>query len=326
MKTLSACLSGIKQIEVRQRNIEIAEDEVLVKTSFMGICGSDKTVYNGDVPPQGGLNTEMRTPFNYPFYFGHEACGVVEEVGSKVRKLSPGDKVVAFAWVETFSTYFKSREDDLERYPEELDPEVAGVGEPASCAVFSGMNANIQLGDTVAVVGMGFAGQIISQVAKAKGAYKTIGVDLHDKKLVLAEDLGLDYAVNANKVDARKAILDITNKKGVDVVIEAGGSAETINLCSDVVRHNGTIAFYSWVINDVTLNISRWHNNSLTILNTGMNHHGVKMRSIWCAEAFRVLAQNQINVKSLITHTFPLKKIDKAFEADPSAVKVLLYP
>jgi L-iditol 2-dehydrogenase len=66
MKTQSACLTGIGRIEARERELTIGPDEVLVKTHLAGICGSDKNLYNGIIPPSGGLNTEMRIPFAYP--------------------------------------------------------------------------------------------------------------------------------------------------------------------------------------------------------------------------------------------------------------------
>jgi len=66
MKTKSACLTGVKGIEARERELTIGPGEVLVKTHLAGICGSDKNLYLGIIPPSGGLNTEMRTVFAYP--------------------------------------------------------------------------------------------------------------------------------------------------------------------------------------------------------------------------------------------------------------------
>ena len=73
MRIRSGCLTGIKAIEVRERELEIADNEILVKTHAAGICGQDKNLYNGVIPPSGGLNTEMKNPFGYPYYYGHEA-------------------------------------------------------------------------------------------------------------------------------------------------------------------------------------------------------------------------------------------------------------
>jgi 2-desacetyl-2-hydroxyethyl bacteriochlorophyllide A dehydrogenase len=329
LRTRSVCLTGIEQVDLQPRDLEIAEDEVLVKSHMSGICGSDKNLYQGIVPPGGGLNTEMRKAFVYPFFIGHEGAGEVVAVGNAVRKLAVGDRVMSFGWIETCSEYFKAVEADLEIVPQGLDMDLASLGEPTACAVFSALNSGVQLGDTVAVVGMGFAGQIIAQAAKKKGAHRTIGVDVVDGKLELARSLGLDHAINAAEEDPLTAILDITNGTGADVVVEAAGTQEAVNLCSAAVRHNGTIVFYSWITQDITVNISRWHNNSLTVVNTGLVHHGIRQRSIWTPSALRPVLQGQLDIHSLITHRFPLSQARDAFRtaaADPSAIKVMLYP
>ncbi|MEE4165912.1 MAG: zinc-binding dehydrogenase [Desulfocapsaceae bacterium] len=325
----SACLTGLREIEVRERELDISDDEILVKTHAAGICGQDKNLYNGIIPPSGGLNTEMRNVFAYPYFFGHEAGGVVVEVGRNVRRFKPGDSVIAFAWVETYSDYFKAGEEDLEPAPEGLDPDLVSLGEPVGCAVFSGLCSKVQLGDSVAVIGMGFAGQVIAQVARKKGAHQVIGVDVVDGKLQLAKRLGLDHAVNSAETDPLEAILDLTGGAGADVVVEVAGTGEAVQLCNDAVKHNGVLVFYSWITRNINLNISRWHNNSLQVVNTGLVHHGVLQRHIWVPQALRPVLLGQIDIQPLITHTYRLDEIDKAMETanhDPSAIKVLLRP
>ena len=325
----SACLTGVRGIEVRQRELTPGPDEILIKTHAAGICGQDKNLYNGVIPPSGGLNTEMKTPFGYPYFFGHEAGGPVVETGSRVRRFRPGDTVIAFAWVETYSDYFKAREDELEPAPPGLGMDLVALGEPVGCAVFSGLCSRVQLGDTVAVIGMGFAGQIAAQVARLKGAHRVIGVDVVDGKLRLAQGLGLSHAVNSSESDPLEAILDLTGGLGADVVFEMAGTGEAVQLCNDAVKHNGVLVFYSWITRDITINISRWHNNSLTIVNTGLVHHGVDQRHIWVPQALRPVLLDQVRIEPLITHRFPLSDIAGAMETannDPGAVKVLLEP
>jgi L-iditol 2-dehydrogenase len=329
MKIKSACLTGIDRIEIRERELEIGPDEVLVKTHLAGICGSDKNLYGGIIPPSGGLNTEMRTPFSYPFFIGHEGGGTVVAVGARVRDFQPGDQVIAFGWIETISDYFKGREEDLEKAPAGLAMDLAALGEPIGCAVFSGLMSRIQLGDVVAVYGMGFAGQIMAQVAKAKGACKVIGVDVVDGKLELAKSLGLDHAVNGEKENPREAVMDLTDGRGADVVVDMAGSADSVNLCSATVKHNGIMVFYSWITQDITVNISRWHNNSLEVINTGLVHHGTRQRSLWTPLALRPVLQGQLAIAPLITHRFPLSRVAEAFATaagDPAAIKVVLEP
>ena len=162
---------------------------------------------------------------------------------------------------------------------------------------------------------------------KVTGAFRVIAVDVVDDKLKLARQLGADMAVNAQKDDPVDALLDLTGGRGVDVAVEMAGTQEAVNQCTAAVRHNGTLVFYSWITRDVTLNISRWHNNSLNIINTGLVHHSREERRIWTPAALRSVIQGQIDVKPLITHRFPMSQIVTAFETartDPSAVKVVL--
>jgi L-iditol 2-dehydrogenase len=325
----SACLTGVRQIEVRRRELSPTDDHVVVKTHAAGICGQDKNLYNGVIPPSGGLNTEMKTAFSYPYFFGHEAGGTVVEVGANVRRYKPGDQVIAFAWVETYSDFFIAGEEELEPAPAGLDMDLVALGEPIGCAVFSGLCSKVQLGDSVAIVGMGFAGQVIAQVAKKKGAHQVIGIDVVDGKLELAKRLGLDHAINSSETDPLKAILELTDGEGADVVVEAAGTNAAVQLCNDAVKHNGVLVFYSWITQDVTINISRWHNNSLEVVNTGLVHHGVLQRHIWVVQALRPVLQGLIDIAPLITHTFGLDEIDKAMQTaneDPAAIKVLLRP
>lgn len=297
-----------------------------MKTHIAGICGTDKNFYEGVFPKIKGLDTETRKDLSKPFFFGHEGGGTIVETGKRTRKFSVGDNVISFAWIDTFADYFKAREADLEPVPAGMEMDLACLGEPIGCAVYSGLQSTVQLGDTVAIFGMGFAGQIMAQVLKAKGAFKVIAIDVVDGKLALAEKLGADIAINAQKVDPVETILDLTAGKGVDVAVEMAGTQEAVNQCSASVRHNGTLIFYSWITPDVTLNISRWHNNSLQIINTGLVHHSIEERSLWTPYALRPVTQGLLNLKPLITHSFPLEDIVEAFEVarkDPTAIKVV---
>ena len=329
MKITGAYLSGVRKIEMREREITLQDDEILVKTHLAGICGTDKNFYEGIFPRIDGLDTETRKDLSQPFFFGHEGGGTVVETGTKVSAFHVGDKVISFAWIDTFAEYFKARANDLEAVPGGMDMDLACLGEPIGCAVFSGLRSNVQLGDTVAVFGMGFAGQIIAQVLKKKGAYQVIAIDVVDGKLKLADALGADVAINAANTNPVEAILDLTHGRGVDVAVEMAGTQEAVNQCTASVRHNGTLVFYSWITRNVSLNISRWHNNSLHIINTGLVHHSLQERQLWTPEALRPVIQGQLDLMPLITHRFALDNIGAAFETartDPGAIKVVLEP
>jgi L-iditol 2-dehydrogenase len=324
--TKAALLKGTYDIELIERELVCGEDEVIVKNHLVGICGSDKTFYRGQLPPK---TAEFRQEPKFPFYLGHESGGTVVEVGSKVREYQLGDKVIAFGWNNNLAQYFKAKVWELQPVPEGLDMDLACLGEPTACAMYSGMNSGVQLGDTVVVMGGGYAGQIIAQCAKKKGAEKVVVVDVLDGKLQLAKKLGADVVINASKENAVEYVKELTNGIGADVVVEAAGSEQSINQCSEMIKHNGKFVWYSWITQPVKLNISRWHDDGLEFINTCLVHHTYQQRYVWTPDTLRPVIQGLVDIKSLITHEFKLDQLKEAFDLvdkDDTAIKVVLRP
>jgi 2-desacetyl-2-hydroxyethyl bacteriochlorophyllide A dehydrogenase len=326
IKTKAALLEGPYNIRLIDKDLVCGEDEVIVKNNLMGICGSDKSFYRGFLPPK---TAEFRQDPKFPFYLGHESGGTVVEVGSKVREYKVGDQVMAFGWNNNLAEYFKANVWEVQPVPEGLDLDIACLGEPIGCAMYSGLNSGVQLGDTVVVMGGGFAGQIIAQVAKKKGALQVIVVDVLDGKLALAKKLGADLVINAAQVDPIEVVKDLTHGKGADVVVEAAGSEQSINQATEIVKHNGKFVWYSWVTNPVNLNISRWHDDGIEFINTCLVHHTKYERFVWAFDSLRPVVQGLIDIKSLITNEFKLEQIKEAFDLvdkDDTAIKVVLRP
>lgn len=324
--TKAALLRRPYDITLVERELTAGDDEVIVRNHLVGICGSDKTFYKGQLPPQ---TSEFRQAPGFPFYLGHESGGTVVEVGAKVREFVPGDKVMCFGWNNNFATYFKAKVWELQPVPPGLDMDLASLGEPIACAMYSGLNAGVVLGDTVVVMGGGFAGQIIAQCAKKQGAALVAVVDVAEGKLALARRLGADVTINSSQEDPVARIKALTGGAGADVVVEAAGTQEAINNASALIKHNGTFVFYSWVTTPVQLDISRWHDDGLTFRNTCLVHHTYQQRQVWTPWALRPVAQGLVDVKSLITHEFKLDNIAAAFDTvvkDDGAIKVILRP
>ncbi len=321
--TRAARLNGPRDIELIQRELICGEDDIIVKNHLMGICGSDKSFYRGFLPPK---TAEFRQDPKFPFLLGHESGGTVVEVGDKVTDYKPGDKVIAFGWNNNFADYFKAKAFQLQPVPHNLDMDLASLGEPIACAMYSGMNSGVQMGDTVVVMGGGFAGQIIAQCAKCKGASQVIVVDVLEGKLELAKRLGADVVIDSRQEDPVTKVKALTGGVGADVVVEAAGSADSFNAASELVKHNGKFVFYSWVTTPVTLNISRWHDDGLEFINTCLVHHTWQQRFIWCPDTLRPVAQGLVQVKPLITNEFPLEDIKGGFDLadrDEAAIKII---
>ena len=328
METRAAIVYGPNDIRLEQKNIQCGPDEVLVKNIAMGICGSDKNIFSGRLPTH---TTEFRHPPMFPFPLGHESGGYVTEVGDRTGTFSIGDRVISFGWNNNFADYFVAKEWQLQPAPEEFEDNETALGEPKACAVFSAMNSRISLGDTVAVIGCGFAGQIILQCAKKMGAFRTVAVDPSLPKLEIARIMGADILLNPSEDDVSGAIRDLTGGKGIDVAVEAAGSETSMNMVTDITARNGKIVLYSWITQPVNLNISRWHDDGIEIITTCLVHHTWQERYIWAQKALRPVAQGQIDIKPLIGKTFRLDNIQQAFEeadndSKGSMIKTLIKP
>lgn len=324
--TRAALLKAPYKIELIERRLEVGDDEVIVKNHLVGICGSDKSFFKGQLPKK---TAEFRQEPTFPFYLGHESGGAVVEVGARVREFKPGDRVMCFGWNNNFADYFKAKVWELQAVPAELDMDLGSLGEPISCAMFSGLNSGTNIGDTTVVMGGGFAGQIVAQCAKRQGASCVVVADVDPAKLALAKKLGADVVIDVSKQDVVAEVKKLTGGIGADVVVEAAGTEASFNAASELIKHNGKFVFYSWVTTPIRLDISRWHDDGLEFINTCLVHHTREQRSVWAPWALRPVMKEIIDVKSLITHEFPLADIAAAFDLsvkDDSAIKIVLRP
>ena len=324
--TRAALLKGPRDIELQEKKLVCKDNDVIVKNHLIGICGSDKNFYRGQMPLK---TAEFRQEPKFPFWLGHESGGEVVEVGAKVSEYKVGDKVIGFGWCNNFADYFMAQPFQLQPAPENMDMDLVSLGEPIACAMYSGLHSEVQLGDVVVVMGGGFAGQIIAQCAKKKGAARVVVTDILQGKLDISKKLGADSIVNLTEEDLAKTVSDLTQGQGADIVIEAAGSAESFNLASEIIRHNGKYVFYSWVTQPVTLNISRWHDEGLKFINTCLVHHTWQERYVWTPPTLKPVVQGLVDIKPLITHEFKLEEIKKAFDLadrDDAAIKIVLRP
>ncbi|MER7174335.1 S-(hydroxymethyl)mycothiol dehydrogenase [Streptomyces mesophilus] len=232
--------------------------EAVVKVQACGVCHTDLHYR------EGGINDE------FPFLLGHEAAGIVEQVGPDVTDVAPGDFVI-LNWRAVcgkcracrrgrpqycFDTHNAKQKMTLAEDGTELSPAL-GIGafaektlvaagqctkvDPAAspaaagllgCGVMAGIGAAINTGgvgrgDSVAVIGCGGVGAAAVAGARLAGAARIIAVDLDDRKLSTARELGATHTVNSRTSDAVEAIRELTGGFGADVVIEAVGRPET---------------------------------------------------------------------------------------------------
>jgi threonine dehydrogenase-like Zn-dependent dehydrogenase len=319
MKTRSAFLEGAGKLTLVDRELELGEDEVLVETHQASICGTDWMLYQGLLP-------ETK---KYPIYLGHEGGGIVREVGKRVHEFKVDDRVAAFSHCNTFADFFKAKPSGIQKIPNGLDFKLGCLAEPLTCAIFSARHSGVVLGDSVAIFGVGFAGQVILQYAKKSGATTLFAIDISDAKLEMAKKMGADFVINSRREDPVKRIRDITKNRGVDVAVESASEEVTMNQATASLKHNGILVLYSHITRPITLNISRWHEDSIEIRSTGLVHHTAQEREVWAREMMRILEQNLLDIDSLTNREYKLENISRVFEEidkREDVLKALILP
>ncbi|MFH0812967.1 MAG: Zn-dependent alcohol dehydrogenase [Pseudomonadota bacterium] len=325
------------------------EREVLVKIVAAGLCHTDLSAANGTIP----------VPL--PIVLGHEGAGIVEAVGERVTRLSPGDHVILtvfpycgncnycltgrqYLCQTAASTFFSGimvdgsrrlkRKDGKElnhffaqssfaefavvhentavkiREDAPLD-KVCILGCGASTGIGSVLNtARLQPGETLAVFGCGSVGLSGIMAAKVAGAGKIVAVDVVDKKLVLAKELGATHTVNSSKKDPVQEIKEITGL-GTDYAVEYIGNTDVMAQAFDSTCPGGTTIIVGAGPFGSKLNID---NMTLLTPKTIMGCVEGSMRpQVDLPRYVEMFMDNKIPLGKIITHTFPLEEINEGF-------------
>lgn len=325
MHVLAATLNGTKNLALEEKELSLAEDEVLVRTHSSSICDADLRAYLG-----------MDMPEDLPSFktIGHEGGGTVVAIGAKVREYKEGDKVMLFGPHNSFADHFKSKVQNVHPAPEGLDMDIAALGEPTAVGVFGVFESEVQLGDTIVVAGLNYQGLIAVQGLKKKGASKLIAVDYSDAHLDLAANRGADVLVNTERDDALEAVLEETGGDGADLCFHSCGywnprAEEYFNLCADATRDEGRIVSLPDMMSPITAKLHRVHHHAMDIKFPAVMHHGPEFRFRWVPRLMRPVVDGTINVRDLITAEFSLDQVVEGmelFREDQDQVKVVLRP
>ena len=333
---------------------ELKPNQVLVKAHQASVCGSERYFYRGiTVRPQdeargepgvqnGVERKDGGAEHAYPMGpLGHEGGGTIVELGSAVDeypgggRVKVGDRVGSLIY-PTYTDYYVTDLTRVQPIPEGVSFEVGCLYEPLGCAVWAAMYMGAKLGDTVAINGVGFAGNILLQGAVKSGASKVIAVDVAENKLDIARQLGADYAINANEVDALAAVNDLTDGEGVDVAVDAvGGTGVGIVQALGMVRHNGILAIYGDSYAPVKeFCFHRFHEDGLEIRNLNAVHY-TRLQSIEnMREAYRAVRRGVFNLDIVFENSvkYRLDEIVDVFEKESeapdtqSSLKTLIIP
>jgi threonine dehydrogenase-like Zn-dependent dehydrogenase len=300
----------------------LGPNDVLVQTHQASICGSERYHYRGiSVRPQDEARGQrhahtrheegFRESHTYPMGpLGHEGGGTILEVGSAIREyvgggaVSVGDRVGSLVY-PTYTDYWVTDIANVQPIPEGVSFEVGCLYEALVCAAWAARHMGVMLGDTVAVNGAGFAGNVMLQGAIKAGASLVIVVDVVPEKLALAKEMGAHVVIDAREQDPVEAVDELTHGEGVDVAVEAvGGTGIGLVQALGMVAHNGTLALYGDNYAPVAeFCFHRFHEDGLTVRNVNAMHYN-KLQSVLNArEAYTAVQRGVFDMDAILRHS-----------------------
>lgn len=319
---------------------QIREDEALLKVRASGICGSDVIEW-------------YRVP-KAPIVLGHEATGIIDKVGSKVKTLKVDDRVFVSHHVPCnkcrycqrgshtachtlhttnyfpggFSQFIKVPKINIDygiyKLPDDMSFEEGTFIEPLACVSRGQRLAAIQKDDTVLIIGGGIAGILHVQLAKFKGVENIIVADINPYRLELAKKFGATHTLNA-KENLPIKLKEVNEGRLADQVVVCTGATSASLSALDCVENGGTILFFA--VTDPTVKlpvpINQFWRNEITMRTS----YGAAPNDL--EDSLRVLATKQLNVLDMITHRLPLSEAQEGFKLMAEAgqsLKVILVP
>lgn len=337
----AAVLEAVKKIVVKDIPVpKLGDNEVLIKVSVCGICGTDLKLYNGKYSAK------------IPVVLGHEYSGEIVEAGKKVKNFKAGDRVVSDPnescgkcyWCRNsepcfcnnlaaygvlrdggFAEYCTAGEKGVYKIPDNLGFESAAFTEPVSCVVHGADRIGYKSGDNVVIVGGGPMGQIHLQFALHSVASKVILVEPEESRIEMARNFGVNHVINPDTEDVKKAVLDLTEGLGADVVVEVVGHASTIEEAVNLAKKGGRILIFGFAPEGEKASFIPFDilSKELTIMGSWVNPYTY-------SRALDILASGQVDVKPLITTRIKLDNIMDGFnmmvEKPKGFMKALVQP
>ncbi len=353
-KMKAALLHSPRAITVEEREFpELAANEVLLQVKAVGVCGSDIAYYRrgkADIPP--------------PIVLGHEFTGEITGLGEFAERLGllhEGERVVVEPVQSCgvcapcknampnlcvkmvvlgvnvdggFSEYCKAFYNYVHPLPNNVTYEEGAFTEPLACAVYGVRKMKVAPGDFCVVIGPGPIGMMMIQYIKAFGAGKVTLVGTRDYRLEMGVKLGADYAINVKEKgsefyakDLLERIFELNDRKGADAVIVATGDREANQQALKIGGSRSRTVFFGGAgynpEDSVSLNL--WEG---TLMDKEIAFSWLSPFTF--PAALKAISGGLVNVKPLITHTFPLEKTSEAIETAEkrlgNAIKVQVKP
>jgi threonine dehydrogenase-like Zn-dependent dehydrogenase len=277
--------------------------QVRIRLEGSGVCASNLTPWSGP--------DWMRFPTE-PGALGHEGWGVVDAVGPDVDGLKVGDRVAALSY-KAYAEYDLAEADAVVALPDSL----AGrpfPGEPLGCAMNIFRRSEIGPGQTVAIVGIGFLGAILTRLASDAGA-RVIAVSRRPFSLAVARDMG---AAETIAMEDHTAIIgqvkEMTGGAFCDRVIEAVGKQWPLDLAAELTRERGKLIVAGYHQDGPRqVNMWLWNWRGLDVINA--HERDPKVYLAGMREAVDAVASGRLDPTPLYTHTYPLDRLGEALDA-----------
>lgn len=338
-------LSNYKELNVTDFDKpEVGDLDVLVQVKACGICGSDIHGYDG--------SSGRRIP---PLIMGHEAAGVVAEVGTSVTNFKQGDTVTFDSTVScgncfycqkghinlcdnrmvlgvscgeyrrhgAFAEFVSVPQHICYKIPTTLPFESAAMIEAVSVAVHAANRTPVSLGDTAVIVGSGMIGLLVIQAIRLAGCSQVIAVDLDAGRLEKAKKLGADIGLKADEVNVPEEVRKLTGGRGADVVMEVVGATATINTAIDSARKGGVVTLVGNLAPKVEMPLQSIVTRELSVFGSCASNGEYPV----CID---LLAQGAIRVEEMISATASLEEgpgwFARLYDGEPGAMKVIIDP
>lgn len=313
-----------------------AKNNVLVRMTAAGICGSDVGIYHG-----------TNAAATYPRIIGHEMVGVVEETGEGVTGVKAGDRVIVNQVTSCghcypcrigrgnvcdelkvrgvhidggYREFIAVNESDCYILPEGLSDADAVMIEPTTIAIQSCTRAQLDKEDMLLILGAGALGSTILKIARQLCDH-IIVADIMDNKLEAARANGAKYTINVLKEDLEEKVKEYTFGHGSTVSIDASGTKDSLMNLLKVTGNAGRVMTMGF-------NNSPVEANQFLITSKELDIRGSRLQNKMFGKAIEMIKEGKLDLTGSVSHTFPLTKAQEAFDfvdsRDPSIRKVVL--
>ncbi|MDM5339082.1 2,3-butanediol dehydrogenase [Fictibacillus enclensis] len=336
---------GEKDIRVEDRDLkEIGDHELKVKIAWTGICGSDLHEYQHGpifIPVDG---PDPLTGGQAPVTLGHEFAGIVEEIGSKVTNFQMGDRITVYPMITKgiksskedvfdgfgtlglhvdggFADYAIVPEKNAYLLPATMSLEEGALVEPTAVAVQAIKEANLVIGDSVAVFGSGPIGLLTIMAARTAGATNIIALDVSETRLEKALQAGATHIINSAEVNPVEEIKKIC-PEGVDIAFEVAGVEPTFKQAIESTKIRGLVMIVSIFSKSIDWNPFDLTNSGVRIMAS------LAYEPVTFQQTINLIDSGQLEAKKIITDHIEIDDIvEKGFESlinDKSQAKILV--